>query len=152
MNVGDVAAKTPNDLLRETRVQVAPATYVVIGLRHQDWQRLLENPELSPRPDAPFMILRDAHEVTLVLEDEDWLRIRHAVRDAKIETGYRLVTLDIELPWSTVGYFARVTEILAAAGISVGALSSFSRDHLLIKQEELGQALRVLGEHVLELC
>ena len=148
----EVAAKTPNGLLRETRIEVAPATYVVIGLSHQDWQRLLENPELSPRPDAPFMILRDAHEVTLVLEEEDWRRIRHAVRDAKIETGYRLVTLDIELPWSTVGYFARVTEILAAAGISVGALSSFSRDHLLIKQEDLGQALRVLGEHVLELC
>src|SRR5712691_1301468 len=147
-----VAAKTPNDLLRETRIEVAPATYVVIGLRHRDWHRLLENPELSPRADAPFMILRDAHEVTLVLEEEDWRRIRHAVRDAKIEAGYRLVTLDIELPWSTVGYFARVTEILAAAGISVGALSSFSRDHLLIKQEDLGRALRVLGEHVRELC
>ncbi len=103
MNVGNVAANSPSDLLRQTRVQVAPATYVVIGLRHQDWQRLLENPELSPRPDVPFMILRDAHEVTLVLEEEDWRRIRHAVRDAKIETGYRLVTLDIELPWSTVG-------------------------------------------------
>jgi len=152
VNVGNVAANSPSDLLRQTRVQVAPATYVVIGLRHQDWQRLLENPELSPRPDVPFMILRDAHEVTLVLEEEDWRRIRHAVRDAKIETGYRLVTLDIELPWSTVGYFARVTEILAAAGISVGALSSFSRDHLLIKQEDLGRALRMLGEHVGELC
>jgi uncharacterized protein len=148
----DLAAKTPNGLLRKTRIEVVPATYVVIGLSHQDWQRLLENPELSPRPDAPFMILRDAHEVTLVLEEEDWRRIRHAVRDAKIETGYRLVTLDIELPWSTVGYFARVTEILAAAGISVGAHSSFSRDHLLIRQDDLGKALRVLGEHVGELC
>jgi hypothetical protein len=146
------AAKSPSDLLRETRLQVAPATYVVIGLRYQDWQRLLENPELSPRADALFMILRDAHEVTLLIEEEDWRRIRHAVRDAKIETGYRLVTLDIELPWSTVGYFARVTEILAVAGISIGALSSFSRDHLLIKQGDLGKALRVLGEHIGELC
>ena len=71
------------ELLRETKVEVAPATYVVIGVRHQDWQRLLENPELSPRADAPFMILRDAYEVTLVIEEEDWRRIRHAVRDAK---------------------------------------------------------------------
>ena len=37
------------------------------------------------------MILRDAYEVTLVIEDEDWGRIRHAVRDAKVETGYRLL-------------------------------------------------------------
>jgi len=45
-----------------------------------------------------------------------------------------------------------VTEILAGAGVSVGALSAFSRDHLLIKQDDLGKALRVLGEHVAELC
>ena len=146
------AVTSVDDLLRETKVQVAPATYVVIGLPHRDWERLLENPELSPRADAPYMILRDPHEVTLVIEEEDWRRIRHAVRDAKIEAGYRLVTLDIELPWSTVGYLARVTAILAAAGISVGALSSFSRDHLLIKQDDLGNALRVLGEHVAESC
>lgn len=151
--MSETAAVTSIDeLLRETRIQVAPATFVVIGLPYQDWQRLLENPELSPRADAPFMILRDAHEVTLVLEEEDWRRIRHAARDARIEAGYRLVTLDIELPWSTVGYLARVTEILAAVGISVGALSSFSRDHLLIKQVDLPKALRVLGEHVAELC
>ena len=37
-------------------------------------------------------------------------------------------------------------------GIPVGALTAFSRDHLLIKQEDLGRALRVLGEHVAELC
>jgi hypothetical protein len=140
------------ELLRETKVEVAPATYVVIGVTLQDWQRLLENPELSPRTDAPFMIMRDAHEVTMVIEEDDWRRIRHAVRDARSEAGYRLVTLDIQLPWTTVGYLARVTEILAAENISVGALSSFSRDHLLIKQQDLGKALRVLGEHVGELC
>ena len=63
-----------------------------------------------------------------------------------------MVTLDVELPWNVVGFLARVTEILAGAGVSVGALSSFSRDHLLIKQDDLGTALRVLGEHVAELC
>lgn len=144
--------ETVTDLLAKTRVEVAPATYAIVGVRHQDWTRLLENPELSPSADAPFMILRDPYEVTLVIEDDDWKRIRHAVRDAKVETGYRLVSLDVVLPWHTVGYLARITEILAAVNISVGVLSSFSRDHLLIKQEDLGTALRVLGEHVGELC
>ncbi|MDQ2856944.1 MAG: ACT domain-containing protein [Acidobacteriota bacterium] len=140
------------DLLRETKVEVAPATYVVVGIGLQDWQRLLADPELSPRADAPFMILRDAYEVTMVIEEDDWRRLRHAVRDARCEAGYRLVTLDVELPWTTVGYLARVTELLAGAGISVGAISAFSRDHLLIKQDDLGTALRVLGEHVGGLC
>lgn len=147
-----VPSKTVLELLRETRIEVAPATYVLLGLSHQDWTRLLENPELSPRADAPFMIFRDQREVTLLLEEDDWLRIRHAARDARIERGFRMLTFDMELPWNVVGYLAQVTEILAAAQISVGALSSFSRDHLLIKQEDLGNALRVLGEHVGELC
>jgi hypothetical protein len=78
--------------------------------------------------------------------------MRHAARDAKFEGGFRLVTLDIELPWNVVGFLARVTEILAREGVAVGALSAFSRDHLLIKQDDLGKALRILGEHVAELC
>lgn len=146
------AENTVSDLLRETRVEVAPATYVLIGLSYKDWTRVLENPELSPRADSPFLVFRDGREVTLLLEENDWQRIRHLVRDAKIERGFRLVTLDIELPWNVVGYLARVTEILAASGIPVGALSSFSRDHLLIKQDDLGRALRVLSEQVKELC
>ena len=140
------------ELLRQTRVEVAPATFFLVSLRHEDWARLLEQPELSPRPEAPFMLLRDAHEVTLLLEEADWQTMRHAARDAQVEGNFRLVTLDIELPWNVVGYLARVTQILAEAGITVGALSAFSRDHLLIKQDDLGQALRALSPHVAELC
>ena len=146
------AEKTVADLLRETAIEVVPATFVLLGLSHQNWVRLLENPELSPSAKSPFLIFRDGREVTLLLDDSDYQRIRHLVRDAKIESGFRLVTLDIELPWNVVGYLARVTEILAASGIPVGALSSFSRDHLLIKQDDLGRALRVLSQHVKELC
>jgi hypothetical protein len=147
-----MTTESPEELLRRTRVEVAPATYVLVGLRHEDWQRLLENPELSPRMESNFYLLRDPYEVTLLLEEDDWRVMRHAARDAKTEGGFRLVMLDVELPWNVVGFLARVTEVLAAAAIPVGALSSFSRDHLLIKQDDLGKALRVLGEHVAELC
>ena len=139
-------------LLRQTRVSVSASTFVLVGMRHEEWRRLLEQPELSPRADAPFMLLRDEHEVTLLLAEEDWRVMRHAARDARTEGGFRLLTLDIELGWQVVGYLARVTGILAQGGIPVGALSAFSRDHLLVKQDDLGRALRVLGEHVEELC
>ena len=140
------------ELLRRARVLVAPAAFCLVGLRHEDWARLLENPELSPRAGSSFMLLKDEHEVTLLLDEEDWQTMRHAVRDARVEGDFRLLTFDIELDWDVVGFLARVTEILADAGISCGALSSFSRDHLLVKQDDLGRTLRVLGEHVAELC
>jgi hypothetical protein len=140
------------ELLRRAKVEVAPETYVLVGMRHADWARLLENPELSPRAEANFFLLRDPFEVTLLVEESDWRAMRHAARDAKVEAGFRLVTLDVELGWDVVGFLAHVTRILADAGVPVGALPAFSRDHLLIKQDDLGKALRALGEHVAELC
>lgn len=140
------------ELLSRTRVEVAPETYVLVSLRHEDWTRVLENPELSPRGDAPYMLMRDTHEVTLLLDEVDWRTMRYAARDARVEESFRLITLNIELGWNVVGYLSLVTKILAEAGIPVGAISAFSRDHLLIKQNELGAALRVLGPHVSELC
>jgi len=140
------------ELLRGARVEVAPPTFVLVGLRDEEWRRLLESPELSPRADALFMLLRDGREVTLLVEEDDWRTMRHAARDARAEGGFRLLTLDVELGWDVVGFLARVTEILAAEGVAVGALSAFSRDHLLVKQDDLGRALRALGPHVAELC
>jgi hypothetical protein len=140
------------EILRGARVEVAPAIFYLIGLRFEEWARLLESPELSPRASAPFMLLRDEHEVTLLLDETDWRTMHHAVRDARVEAGFRLLTFDVVLDWKIVGFLARVTGILADAGVSCGALSAYSRDHLLIKQDDLPKALRVLGEHVAELC
>lgn len=140
------------ELLSKARVVVAPATFYLVGLSHADWMRLLENPELSPRPESIFMLLKDEREVTLLLEETDWRSMRHAAREARVEGGFRLLTLDIELDWTVTGFLARVTKLLAEEGISCGALSAYARDHLLVRQVDLGKALRTLGKHVAELC
>jgi hypothetical protein len=139
-------------LLSQARVSVATPVFYLVSLTQSEWARLLENPELSPRPESVFMLLKDGHEVTLLLEESDWRAMRHAARDARAEGGFRLLTLDIVLDWTVIGFLAHVTGILAQAGISCGALSAFSRDHLLIKQDDLPKALRILSAHVAELC
>lgn len=146
------SVETARRLLRRTKVEVSPETFTLVALRREDWLKLLENPELSPRMTAPFMIFSDRREITLLLDEVDYTAIRHAVRDAKIEGGFRLLTFDVELDWSIVGYLAEVARILAEAEIAIGALSAFSRDHLLIKQKDLAKALQVLGKYVEELC
>ncbi|HEY0426576.1 MAG TPA: ACT domain-containing protein [Pyrinomonadaceae bacterium] len=140
------------ELLRKVRVEVAPETFYLISIRHADWLKLLESPELSPRMTAPFMIFKDKFETTLVLDEIDFGTMRHALRDAKIEGGFRLLTFDIELNFSVVGFLAEISRILAEAEISIIALSAFSRDHLLIKQENLSKALKVLSPYIEEIC
>ena len=141
-----------SELLKSTKIEVAPETFLLISLPHDDWLKLLENPELSPRMSAPFMIFRDKWEVTLLLDEIDFGTIRHAIRDAKTEGNFRLLSFDIELDFNVVGFLAEVTRILAEAEISIVALSAFSRDHILIKQADLSKALKVLGQYVAELC
>lgn len=140
------------ELLKTARVEVAPETFALVSLRHENWLKLLENPELSPRMTAPFMIFKDRFETTLLLDDVDFEKIRYAVLNAKTESGFRLLTFDIELDFNVVGFLAEVSRILAEADVSIVALSAFSRDHLLIKQTDLAKALKVLGEYVGELC
>lgn len=124
----------------------------MVSLNEQQWHKLLENPELSPRMTSPFMIFRDKFETTLLLDEIDFGAIRHAIRDAKTEGNFRLLTFDVELGFDVVGFMAEISRILSEAGISIVALSSFSRDHVLIKQQDLSKALKVLGEYVEELC
>ena len=56
------------------------------------------------------------------------------------------------MDFNVVGFLAEVSRILAESNISIYAVSAFSRDHLLIKQDDLAKALKVLGEYVEELC
>lgn len=140
------------ELLKQTRVEVSPETYFVISLQVKEWQKLLENPELSPRMTAPFMIFKDKWEITLVIDETDFQTCRHAIRDAKIEGGFRLLSFDQILDFNVVGFLAEVTRLLADSNISIFAISAYSRDHLLIKQDDLAKALKVLGEVVEELC
>ncbi|MDQ3041614.1 MAG: ACT domain-containing protein, partial [Acidobacteriota bacterium] len=89
---------------------------------------------------------------TLLLDEVDFGTIRYQIRDAKTVGNYRLLSFDVELDFAVIGFLAEVARILAEAEISIVALSAFSRDHLLIKQNDLAKTLKVLGDYVGELC
>lgn len=139
-------------LLKRTRIEVSPETFALVSLRNENWLKLLENPELSPRMTAPFMIFKDKWEVTLLLDEIDFESMRDGLRDSKIERGFRLLSFDVELDFSVVGFFAFVSQKLADAGISIVAVSAFTRDHLLIKQGDLAKSMLVLRDFVEDIC
>lgn len=140
------------ELLRSAKVEVAAETFALVGITREHLLGLLAEPSLSPRMSAPFMIFMDPHEVTLVLDEADLGNMRPGLREAKIENGYRMLTFDIVLDLSVVGFMAEVSRILADAGVAILALSSYSRDSLLIRQADLARALKALGPFVDEVC
>lgn len=142
----------PTELLAKSKLEIVPETFTLISLVQEDWLKLLENPALSPRMTAPFMIFRDTYETTLLLDEIDFANVRNELANAKVESNFRLLTFDVELDFTVVGFLAEISRVLAEAEISIIALSAFSRDHILVKQNNLAKALKVLGEVVEELC
>lgn len=140
------------EILRETKVVVSPDTFNLVALDRKDFARLLENAELSPRMTSPFLILMDAYEVTMMLDETDFGTMRHALRDARIERGFRMLSFDTALDFELVGFIAIVARILAEADVPIIPLSGYSRDHVLIKQGDLSRALKAMSGHVAELC
>ena len=85
-------------------------------------------------------VIKDSRETTCVVEES---KLR-AQKFLGIEGGWRMITFDMVLPFSLVGFFARVSSALAEAGISIFALSSYSTDHVFVKNRDLEKAVRTL--------
>ena len=140
------------ELLRSAKVEVAAETFAVVGITREHLLTLLGDSRLSPRMSAPFMIFMDPHEVTMIVDEIDLGNMRPGLGGAKIANGYRMLTFDIVLDLSVVGFMAEVSRILADAGIAILPISAYSRDSLLIKQGNLATALKALGPFVDEIC
>lgn len=141
-----------SELLKAARVRVADGMFSVVSVPYPVWQRLLEDPDKSPRMSAPFMIFNDGFEITLVLDEIDLAAMRPALSDCPIESNYRLVSFDIVLEHSVVGFMAELSGILSRSGVPILPVSAYSRDHLLIRQEHLPAAFKALSPYVADIC
>jgi hypothetical protein len=139
-------ASRTDDLFRKATVSVAEGVFVLVAVSPDSGSEFLDALEFDPVQDQPFLIFRDSFELTLLLRDTLWDSVAETVPNARVQGGFRLVTLEIELAWDVVGFLSRVTAALAEAEISVGVMSSFSRDHLLINEDDLEAALAVLND------
>ncbi|MBK9153143.1 MAG: ACT domain-containing protein [Chloracidobacterium sp.] len=94
----------------------------------------------------PFLVFRDTQEVTLVFSEA--CRPDELALSRRCDEGWRLMTFSPVLEMTLVGFIALVGRVMAEADVPILALSSFSRDHLLIKEEHLDTAVRALTPHV----
>jgi uncharacterized protein len=83
-------------------------------------------------------ITRTAEELSVVCPDAD------VPGGVKQEGGWKALMVEGPLDFSTTGVLASLTFPLAREGVSVFAISTYNTDYLLVKQEQLHQALRAL--------
>jgi hypothetical protein len=89
--------------------------------------------------DAVVGLFRESEGITLILE-------RSAAIAAGIEFSFpsRMITLTVHSSLEAVGFLALITDKLAAAGISVNAISAFYHDHLFVPLQKVDQAMHIL--------
>lgn len=94
----------------------------------------------------PFSaLIVDKDEVTIIIPQEALEDFAKRLIAAKVaEKTYRLITFDIELDLTLVGFMARVSAALAHAGVSILPLAAFTRDHILVPADQIDTALAAL--------
>ena len=61
------------------------------------------------------------------------------------EDGWRAFRIESQLDFSLVGILARISNVLADAGVGLFAVSTYDTDYILVKAEELERGLTALA-------
>lgn len=125
-----------------TKLNLHQEEFVLVSLPLAEKQRALE----LFKEVAPFSTISVDHaEVSLILSIREWEMIRDNFKDYEFEGPYRAITFDIILDLNLVGFLSVVSAVLADEGISIYAISTFLRDHILVKSGDADRAMDVLG-------
>ncbi|MAE77127.1 MAG: hypothetical protein CMJ85_09685 [Planctomycetes bacterium] len=92
----------------------------------------------------PAQIVTEAEQTTLLIPSD---RVEEALRrhpEAEVEGDLIWVRFDAPMSWDVVGFLALVTGHFAAAGIPIGAVCGFRRDHLFLARRHQERARAVL--------
>lgn len=82
---------------------------------------------------------KTSEELSLVCETE------HAPENPlRAEHGWKGVVVEGTLDFGLVGILARLSGLLAGAGISLFAVSTYNTDYIFVKAAQYDEALRVL--------
>ncbi len=116
--------------------------------------KLLENKykviKLNPSENIPlekilkeeiFSITRTDEELSIVVkEDVD-------IKSDIIEKNWRMIKIDGTLDFSLIGILSKISTILANANISIFAMSTYNTDYILLKEDRIKEAIKVLEDN-----
>ncbi|MFT7485682.1 MAG: hypothetical protein ACI9F9_001532 [Candidatus Paceibacteria bacterium] len=133
-----------NDLeqaLAAMTFEVEPARFALCGFESPP-----ETADLQLLGAGPGQLVREGGETSLLLEQNRVAELLQRHPAARVERGLVWIRFQAPMGWEVVGFLARVTSALAAAGIPLGAVCGYSRDHLFIHEKHLETSLTVLDE------
>jgi hypothetical protein len=131
-----------------TALKTHPEDYLVVSIdRAEEETARIAFKDLEPWSSVTY----DHMEVSVVLSESEWKKLRDRFTAYRAEGPYTLITFDIVLDLSLVGFLSVVSSVLADEGVSIYALSTYLRDHILVRKEDAGRAVSAL-EGLIDMC
>ena len=119
-------------LLRHMMPELRPGTYVFCTLPPS---------ESIPATVTPLLTFHEQEGTTLVI-----LREEAEAEGLSYAFPSHLITFTVHSALDAVGFLAAITTRLAAAGISVNAVSAFHHDHLFVPDDRADEAMALLQD------
>jgi hypothetical protein len=132
-------AENLSSALAQMTFEVFPERFVLIGLAAPPAAE-----DLALLGEGPGQLVREGGETTWLLEESAAHDLLSRHPSARRESDLVWVRFTAPMGWEVVGFLAKVTGSLAAAGVPLGAVCGFSRDHLFLHERYLPQSLAVL--------
>ncbi len=85
-------------------------------------------------------VIKDDRETTCIIAESKL----GSQKFLGFEGDWRMITFDMVLPLSLVGFFAAVAGALADAGVNLFAISAYTTDHVFVKNAKLATAVGAL--------
>ena len=93
------------------------------------------------RPELHLLVTRDSEEITVVTDSRNLPLMGEYERNAE---NWKLLNIRCGKPFYCVGFLAAIAQQMASHGIDIVMTSTFSNDHVLVKEEEAEMAIGLL--------
>ena len=95
----------------------------------------------APSLENHFMVSKDMDEITVVTEEENLPELNLIERNKDV---YRLIALNISIPFYSVGFLATVSQAIAKENMDILIVSTYSKDYILVKDDMIENAKSIL--------
>ena len=92
-------------------------------------------------PNA-FANIKDKNELTVIIKESE-VKEEDII---EIEKDWKLITFNTVFDFGVVGFIAKISDALAKEKISIFVISSYSTDHILIKNKDLKKTIKILAK------
>ena len=133
-------ARDLDEALQRMQLEELPGRFALVGFPESP-----EAADLALLEGAPGQLVREGGETTLLLARERLPDLLVRRPSARVESDLAWIRFTAPMGWEVVGFLARVTGSLAAAGVPLGAVCGFSRDHLFVHERHLEATREVLA-------